>query len=164
MRKIFFLLALPLSIILSMKVFPQEKIKTTFDYSEGKIFVFYEFQGDKAKDYEVVISLKRTSDPSFVIVPNKLTGDIGEGKFAGKKCKIIWELNPDEEAQLEGEDFYFDVTANEILTGGGIPWYVFAGGAVLAGGTAAVLLLTKKSSDESNPPTSSFPTPPIRPQ
>jgi hypothetical protein len=149
--------------LLNQKVFSQGKIQATFDYSDGKIFIYYEFQGDKTKDFEIGVKLKRTSDPGFLVIPAKLTGDVGEGKFAGKKNKIIWELNPDEAAMLEGEDFYFDVTALEISKGEGIPWYYFAGGAALAGGTAAILLLGNKDSNETSTPPSSFPTPPVRP-
>lgn len=165
MKKIFFTVLMIFAVaIINQKVFPQGKIQATFDYSEGKIFIFYEFQGDRSKDFEVTVKLKRTSDPNFEIIPSQLSGDIGEGKFAGKKNKIIWTLGQDEESQLEGEDFYFDVTAIEIAQGGGIPWYYFAGGAAVAGGTAAILLLGKKSSDGTTPTTGSFPTPPIRPQ
>ena len=165
MRKICLCVIVVLTfVVVNQKVFPQGKIQATFDYSDGKIFIFYEFQGDKAKDYEVGVKLKRTSDPSFEIIPSQLSGDVGEGKFAGKKNKVTWVLNEDEESQLEGEDFYFDVTALEIEQGGGIPWYVFAGGAALAGGTAAILLLGKKDSDGTTPPPSGgFPTPPVRP-
>lgn len=165
MKKIFYtILIFSTVVIVNQKVFPQGKIQATFDYSDGKIFIFYEFQGDRSKDFEVTVKLKRTSDPNFEIIPSQLSGDIGEGKFAGKKNKITWVLGEDEESQLEGEDFYFDVTALEIELGGGIPWYVFAGGAALAGGTAAILLLGKKDSGGTTPPTGSFPTPPIRPQ
>ena len=165
MKKIFLCVIVVLTFVgVNQKVFPQGKIQATFDYSDGKIFIFYEFQGDKAKDYEVGVKLKRTSDPSFEIIPSQLSGDVGEGKFAGKKNKVTWVLNEDEESQLDGEDFYFDVTALEMEQGGGIPWYVFAGGAALAGGTAAILLLGKKDSDGTTPPPSGgFPTPPVRP-
>jgi len=165
MKKIFFsVMIVIISVIINQKVFPQGKIQATFDYSDGKIFIFYEFQGDRSQDFEVTVKLKRTSDPSFEIIPSQLSGDVGEGKFAGKKNKVTWVLNEDEESQLEGEDFYFDVTALEIEQGGGIPWYVFAGGAALAGGTAAILLLGKKDSDGTTPPPSGgFPTPPVRP-
>ena len=166
MKKIFYCVLIFFTImIVNQKVFPQGKIQATFDYSDGKIFIFYEFQGDRNKDFEVNVKLKRTSDPNFEIIPSQLSGDIGEGKFAGKKNKITWVLNEDEESQLEGEDFYFDVTALEIAQGGGILWYVFAGGAALAGGTVAILLLGKKDSDGTTTPptTSGFPTPPIRP-
>jgi len=166
MRKIYYsVLVFCFFVIISQKIFPQQKIQASFDYSEGKIFIFYEFQGDRTKDYEVGIMLKRTSDPDYSLVPEKLSGDLGEGKFANKKCKIVWELNPEDESLLEGEDFYFDVTATEISSAGGIPWYVFAGGAAVAGGTAAILLLGKKDSDgtTTTPPTSGFPNPPVRP-
>jgi len=165
MKKIFYYVLIFFTImIVNQKVFPQGKIQATFDYSDGKIFIFYEFQGDRSKDFEVNVKLKRTSDPNFEIIPSQLSGDIGEGKFAGKKNKITWILGEDEEAQLEGEDFYFDVTALEIAEGGGISWYVFAGGAAVAGGTAAILLLGKKDSDGTTPPPSGgFPMPPVRP-
>jgi len=165
MKKIFYCVLIFFTImIVNQKVFPQGKIQATFDYSDGKIFIFYEFQGDRSKDFEVNVKLKRTSDPNFEIIPSQLSGDIGEGKFAGKKNKITWILGEDEEAQLEGEDFYFDVTALEIAEGGGISWYVFAGGAAVAGGTAAILLLGKKDSDGTTPPPSGgFPMPPVRP-
>ena len=165
MRKIILSIIVVLVFVIgNQKVFPQGKIQAMFDYSDGKIFIFYEFQGDRSKDYEVNLKLKRTSDPSFEIIPSQLSGDVGEGKFAGKKNKVIWVLSGDEESQLEGEDFYFDVTALEIAQGGGIPWYYFAGGAALAGGTAAILLLGKKDSDGTTPPPSGgFPMPPVRP-
>jgi len=165
MKKIFYCVLIFFTImIVNQKVFPQGKIQATFDYSDGKIFIFYEFQGDRSKDFEVNVKLKRTSDPNFEIIPSQLSGDIGEGKFAGKKNKITWILGEDEESQLEGEDFYFDVTALEIAEGGGISWYVFAGGAAVAGGTAAILLLGKKDSDGTTPPPSGgFPMPPVRP-
>ncbi len=164
MQKVKFIFLIEFILLsLGQNIFAQGKIQASFNYSDGKIFVFYEFQGDKTKDYEVELVLKRTSDPNFVLIPENLTGDVGEGKFAGLKNKVVWELSPDEEAMLDGEDFYFDVTALEIATGGGIPWYYFAGGAAVAGGTAAILLLGKKSSDETAPTTGSFPVPPVRP-
>jgi len=155
-----------LFILINKESFSQGKIQATYEYSEGKITIFYEFQGDRSKDFEVSIKLKRSSDSNFEISPAELSGDIGQGKFAGKKNKIIWVINEDELSQLEeGEDFYFDVTALEIVKGEGIPWYYFAGGAALAGGAAAILLLVNKDSDGTTPtpPSSSFPTPPLRP-
>lgn len=162
-RTIYFLAAA--IIFLSPDLFSQEKIHASFEYSDGKIFIYYEFQGNRENDYDVSIQLKRASDPNFELIPEDLTGDIGEGKFAGKKNKITWIINEDEESKLEGEDFYFDVQAAEIKSGGGIPWYVYAGGAVLAGGTAAILVLGKKDSNGTTDGGSSgsFPTPPLRP-
>jgi hypothetical protein len=166
MNKIHFLYLIVLTMLLiSQDIFSQGKIQASFKYSDGKIFIYYEFQGDRNKDYEISIKLRRTNDANFEMIPDDLSGDIGEGKFAGRKNQIIWIINEDEESQLEGEDFYFDVTAEAIEEGGGVPWYVFAGGAAIAGGTAAILLLGKKESDETTSTQSSnnFPTPPLRP-
>jgi hypothetical protein len=154
-----------LILITNEGTFSQGKIQASHEYSEGKITIYYEFQGDQNKIYEVMIKLKRTSDSDFEIIPDALSGDVGEGKFAGKKNRIVWVINEEEAAQLEGEDFYFDIIAEEIVEGGGIPWYIFAGGAALAGGTAAILLLggTDNGETTTDQPSSGFPTPPARP-
>jgi len=143
--------------------FAQQKIETSFQAAEGKVFIYYEFYGDSDKEYKVSTVLKRKSDPSFELAPSVLVGDVGVGKFANARRTIIWQLSPKEEEMLHGSDFYFLVTAEEVSTGGGIPWYVYAGGAALAGGAAAFFLLKKSSS---NTPTTStqFASPPGRPQ
>ncbi len=148
----------------TLQTYSQEKINATFQAGEGKVFIYYELKGDPAKEYDVSVVLKRSSDPSFELVPSVLVGDVGKGKFAGGKKTIIWQLNPQEEEQLNGEDFYFEVTANEIESsgGGGIPWYVYAGGAALAGGAAAFFLL-KKSNDNTSTTSADLPRPPARP-
>ncbi len=144
----------------------QEKINTTFEASpDGKIFIYYQLNGDPEKEYNIGVVLKRTSVPSFELTPADLSGNIGKGKYGdGNKKTIIWTLKPEEKAILNGEDFYFVVDAEEVKTGGGIPWYVYVGGAALAGGTAAVLLLNKKSDNSTtNPVVTGFPSPPARP-
>jgi len=148
--------------VLPVKIFPQEKVEANFEAAEGKIFIYYEIKGDAGKEYDVKVKLKRTGDPSFELVPAVMVGDVGKGKFAGGKKTIIWHLNSDEEAMLTGEDFYFDVTAEEIIEGGGIPWYVWAGGAAVGGGVAAFLLL-KKSSNDGGSGDVNLPSPPGRP-
>ncbi|MGE5797607.1 MAG: hypothetical protein ACM34O_04060 [Ignavibacteria bacterium] len=144
--------------------YSQENIDASFEAAEGKIFIYYELKGDPASEYQVEVKLKRTSDPSFEIVPSVMIGDVGKGKFAGGKRTIIWHLNSEEEAKLEGEDFYFDVRAEKIEEGGGIPWWVYAGTAAVGGGVAAFFLLNKSDSgDEPSPSASTFPNPPGRP-
>lgn len=144
--------------------YPQERISTTFEASpDGKIFIYYQLNGDPEKEYDISVVLKRTSVPSFELTPSDLSGNVGKGKYGdGTKKTIIWNLKPEEKAILNGEDFYFVVNADEIKSGGGIPWYVYVGGAAVAGGVAAVLLLNKKS-DNGTTTTESFPTPPGRP-
>lgn len=161
--KIFFS-ALLLFPFISNSSYSQGRINTTFEASpDGKIFIYYQLNGDPEKEYDISVVLKRTSVPSFELVPSDVSGNIGKGKYGdGTKKTIIWTLKPEEKAILNGEDFYFVVNAEEVKTGGGIPWYVYVGGAALAGGAAA-LLLTKKSSDNNPVNTTSFPSPPDRP-
>jgi hypothetical protein len=144
--------------------FCQERISTTFEASpDGKIFIYYQLNGDPEKEYDINVVLKRTSVPSFELVPSDISGNVGKGKYGdGTKKTIIWTLKPEEKAILNGEDFYFVVNAEEVKSGGGIPWYVFVGGAALAGGAAA-LLLTKKSDNTPAATTTTFPSPPARP-
>ncbi|MGE5430041.1 MAG: hypothetical protein ACM3QX_03150 [Syntrophomonadaceae bacterium] len=145
----------------------QEKIDVSFEAGEGgKIFISYFLYGDASKTYEVNTILRKSNDPSFKQIPEDLSGDIGEGKFANRKCTIIWNMNKDEEARLEGEDFYFEVTANEIKEKSSWYWYVL-GAAALGGGTAAYLLLNKDKSSEpsspGNPAVDNVAMPPGRP-
>ena len=160
--KVFFSAAL-LLLLSSNFSFSQQKINATFEASpDGKIFIYYQLNGDPGKEYDISVVLKRTSVPSFALVPSDLSGNVGQGKYGdGTKKTIIWTLMPEEKAILNGEDFYFVVNAEEVKSGGGIPWFVYVGGAALAGG-AAVLLLSKKS-DSNNSTTTSFPSPPGRP-
>ncbi len=141
----------------------QNKINTSYEYSNHNIFIYYDFTGDASKEYDVSILLKRTSQPDFLLKPGSLTGDLGKGKFANEKRKITWHLTPQEESSLTADDYYFEVTANEIKSGGGLPWYVYVGGVVLGGGAAAFLLLNKKSESTGTGSETSFPNPPVRP-
>jgi hypothetical protein len=143
-----------------------QSIEASFETTqEGTININYEFNGDRDKDYNVTVVLKKKSDPTFSLVPNNLTGDIGIGKFADAKRTIIWTPTSDEQQSLQGSDFYFIVNAKEIETesGGGIPWYVYVGGAAVAGGVAAILLLNKSSSNNGGSTQTTIPDPPGRP-
>ena len=160
----FILPVILLLIFTSGSAYSQERISSTFEASpDGKIFIYYQLNGDPEKEYDVSVVLKRTSVPSFELTPSDVSGNIGKGKYGdGSKKTIIWNLKPEEKNILNGDDFYFVVNADEVKSGGGIPWYVYVGGAALAGGTAAVLLLNKKS-DSGTTTTTNFPSPPGRP-
>ena len=158
---------LPVIILLTFisgTAYSQERISTTFEASpDGKIFIYYQLNGNPDREYDISVVLKRTSVPSFELKPSDLSGNVGRGKYGdGSKKTIIWTLKPEEQAILNGEDFYFVVNADEVESGGGIPWYVYVGGAALVGGTAAVLLLNKKS-DNTTTTGTDFPLPPARP-
>lgn len=143
-------------------IFPQNNIIASFEPTSHSVIIYYEFAGDKSSEYEIFITLKKTTDPNFNFEPSQLSGDYGKGNFSEGKRKIVWYLSPKEESTLISDDFYFELTANEIKKSGGIPWYVYVGGALLGGGTAAVLFLGKKSESNSSS-TFSFPKPPSRP-
>jgi len=141
-------------------IFSQEKVSATFEAIEGKVLIYYTIKGEAEKEFEVNAVLKRTSDPSFELTPEDMSGDIGTGKFAGARKTIIWHIKPEEEAQIDGEDFYFEVTATEIKEGG-FPWLYVIGGVAAAGGAAAYFLLSGNNSDEG---TTTVAGPPGRPQ
>lgn len=151
-------------ILLSMQFYAQtQELKNlSFEVEGDNVKIYYELIGDVESEYEIEVILKRTGDPSFVLIPKELTGDVGEGKFAGGKRKIIWKLKPDEKVRLEGEDFYFSITASKIEVTAGIPWYYYVGGAVV-GGVIAVITLIGGGEDEKPPTTTEFPSPPGRP-
>lgn len=145
----------------------QDKIDVSFEAGEGdKILISYFLYGDASKTYEVNTILRKSNDPSFKLIPKDVSGDVGEGKFANRKCTIVWNMDKDEEARLEGEDFYFEVTADEIKDKSSWYWYVL-GAAALGGGTAAYLLLNKDKSSEpsapGNPSGDNVAVPPGRP-
>ena len=138
----------------------QERVSATFEAIEGKVLIYYTIRGEADKEYEIDIVLKRTSVPSFELVPEEMSGDIGTGRYAGTQRTIVWHIKPEEEAKLDGDDFYFEVSATKIEEGGGFPWLYVVGGAALAGGAAAYFILKK---DETGGETANIPLPPGRP-
>lgn len=119
----------------------QEISLTNLSYSlqDSDVVVHYDLNGPSDKSYEIGIVLKRESEPYFKMLPKAVAGQVGSGTFAGKNREIVWHLYRDVPNGLEGEDYYFQVTASMIVPGhgGGIPWYYYVGGAVV-GGAAAV--------------------------
>jgi hypothetical protein len=114
-----------------------------FELSGHMIVIFYDLQGPEGGDYTVKLLLKRKQDPSFQYVPRSLTGDVGQGRFAGNKRQISWDIQKEFQEGLEGEDFYFVVEAELISSGTSILWYIGGGAAIIAG--AAALLFGKQA-------------------
>ena len=144
---------------ISEPISAQEKVSATFEAIEGKVLIYYTIKGDVDKEYKIDIVLKRTSVPSFELVPEEMSGDIGTGKFAGTQKAVIWHIKPEEQEKLDGDDFYFEVTATEVEESG-FPWLYVIGGAVVTGGAAAYLILKK---NETSGETANLPQPPGRP-
>lgn len=137
--------------------FSQDISNIYFEPIQNKVIIYYDLEGDPNLEYEVSLTLKREEFAGFYFVPKSVSGDIGEGKFVGKKRKIIWEVTKDYHIDPEVEDYYFEIKVNPISTG--IAWFYYVGAAVLGGGAAAVLLLGKKQTEENKP----IGAPPARP-
>ncbi|MCX6143622.1 MAG: hypothetical protein NTZ35_10400 [Ignavibacteriales bacterium] len=114
-----------------------------FEMSGQVINVFYDLQGPEGENYNVRLLLKRKQNPSFQYAPRSLTGDFGQGRFAGIKRQITWDILKEFQEGLEGTDYYFVVEAEMISSGTSILWYIGGGAAIIAG--AAVLLLGKQA-------------------
>ena len=112
-----------------------------FELSGQLIIVFYDLQGPEGGDYTVKLLLKRKQDPSFQYAPRTLTGDVGQGRFAGINRQITWDIQKEFQEGLEGADYYFVVEAEMISSRTSILWYIGGGAAIVAG--VAVLLLGK---------------------
>lgn len=141
----------------------QEKITVTSEAGKGKVFIYYQLQGDPSKEYEVSVELKRTSQPRFSYSPEYLEGDYNEGKFAAGKRRIIWKLT-DRETKMfsEGEDFYFEVTARPADNS--TAWYYYVGAALVAGGAAAAIVTWNQQGDPGTQQSDQgLPAPPKRP-
>ncbi|PIP77476.1 MAG: hypothetical protein COW85_08775 [Ignavibacteria bacterium CG22_combo_CG10-13_8_21_14_all_37_15] len=152
------LLLLLLGLFISAPIFAQQKLSASFESLENKIQITYEFQGETDKEYEIKVSLKRSSLSTFKYSPVSLSGNVGKGKYANRKNLIIWNLTNKEAETLTDTDYFFEITAIEVK--GGIPWYYYVGTAVVGGGAAAVLLLKKKTEDK---PETTTAMPPARP-
>ena len=114
--KYFYRFILPVVILLPLitnPLYSQGRISTTFEASpDGKVFIYYQLNGDPEKEYDVSVVLKRTSVPSFELAPSDISGNVGKGKYGdGTKKTIIWTLKPEEKNILNGDDFYFVVNA-----------------------------------------------------
>jgi hypothetical protein len=138
-----------------------EQIKArNIRYQVEGTMVIVRFDLDGPQDREYAIKLKREQNQSFLHVPRATTGDIGEGRFAGKDRQINWDIFKEFPEGLDGNDYYFVVEV-ELLSRGMSPlWYV-GGGLAILGGAAALLL--GKSSPASPATTESFPKPIGRP-
>ncbi len=132
-----------------------------FESSGQVIVILYDLQGPTESKFAVKLLLKRRSDPAFEFVPASLSGDIGEGRFAGTDRRIVWEMQKDSPGGFEGTDYYFVVEANLVSSRTSILWYI-GGGAAVAVGAAAVILLKGTQNGGSTTP-DAFPRPVGRP-
>lgn len=156
MKKIIFLFYLFFPLLLFGQSFEVKNVH--FKPMDKTVEIYYDLEGDADSYYEITIKLRRENIPEFEFIPNHLDGDIGTGKFAGFSRRIIWNFFLERGNSFEGDDYYFEISA-EKYERGGFPWLTVGGGSVLAG--VAFLIYKIISKPEG---TKSIPLPPGRPQ
>jgi hypothetical protein len=100
--------------------------------------IAYELFGPVAEEYIVTLYLQRENEPNALRKLDNVSGDAGEGKFAGVRRTIVWDkrevANP-----VAGARYQFALEFRKA-GGSGLPWYLYAGGAVVG---VAVYLAVK---------------------
>ncbi len=166
MNKAFYSLALLAfigsSLIVARPCLSQEvKVSdVSFSMQDSNVVVRYDLSGPKNRNYKVTVALRRKGDPGFKFRPMDVSGDVGNGEFAGTDRHIVWRMYKEIPDGLYGNDYYFQVTATLLGGGGGISWLYYVGGAVVVGGTAAAVIYKSQSSKNGSNP---LPQPPGRP-
>ena len=127
---------------------------------EGDVaFISYDLEGPEGGTYIINVELRREHDPSFILVPSDLSGDIGEVKAGGSRKLIRWEYLRDLPIGIHGEDYYFKI---EVIRPGGFPWLWVGLGTAAAAGAVVVILAGKSSSTSAPPGVQELPMPPAR--
>ena len=153
---IFFFISMKLTLLAQDPI-----VKNSYFEPQGdNIVIYYDLEADPEEEYEVKLFLLRESENKFIYAPQYVSGDIGEGKFAGEKKKIIWNIQKEFPEGLEGEDFYFEIKADEVSSS--LIYYV--GGAIVAVGAAVAVILGGGGDDTEAPtPDVTRASPPGRP-
>ena len=132
--------------------FKNEKVAVRGD----TVVITFKLDAPADHTYRVGIKLRKRNEPGFGWELKKVEGDVGEGEFGQKSCRVNWLFKRElPEAEL-GEEFWFELTCE--LADQGIPWWVYVGG-----GTAAVVttvLILGKGSHPPPPPDNTLPMPP----
>ncbi|MDH3252100.1 MAG: hypothetical protein OEM41_04865 [Ignavibacteria bacterium] len=105
-----------------------------------EVVITYQLNAPRAKTYDVSVVLRRENDQSFAVVPRAVSGDVGTGKFASGVRQIRWKYQKDVPEGLTGSDYWFEITAREVIEEGGSNWWIYAaGGAAVVAGTIVLL-------------------------
>jgi hypothetical protein len=125
--------------------------------NQNSVCLTYDLSGSTEKKYEVVLYLQRENDPFSLRKLEKVEGDVGEGNYAGSGRTICWDRN-EITNPIVGARYQFVLEFREAK-GGGLPWYLYAGAAVV--GTAVYFAVSPGKSQEKAEP-KSIPLPPPR--
>jgi hypothetical protein len=146
-------LALPLlvcSAVAQQAKEPEAKVANArWSVQGNEIVIVFELIAPADKTYKISVVLRREGDKSFAVVPKNVSGAIGEGKYAGQR-EVRWAFRKDVPTGLTGNDFWFEISADEIIETGGAA-------AVLAGGV--IYGIVNASKPASGP--AKLPTPPL---
>jgi len=126
-----------------------------------RVVITYDLEGPESDMFRTRLSLRKESDSTFIVVPIKVGGDVGEGVYPGTNKQITWDFLSEFPGGLEGTDYYFTVDA-EVYSPRSNLIYWISGALAVAGAAAAYLLGTKASASASTTDTG-FPTPVGRP-
>lgn len=138
-------------------------IQTTGDFildakveiSGENLVINYNLNGKQSEEYEVGLKLKRFNS-DFELEPTLVTGDIGDEVLPGNGKKIVWQSSKEYSGGFDINEYYLEISAEEISSS---TWYYWVGSALAAGGAAAYYVLFMAPTEE----TSTIATPPARP-
>ena len=137
MWTILLLLAILLQGIPGYSQQPAAKI-VSLAMDQNPVRITYDLIGSAEEEYEVALYLQRENDPNTLQKLEKVSGDVGTGKFAGAQRTIYWDKT-EIKSQIGGMRFQFALDIRKA-GGGSLPWYLYAGGAVVG---VAVYLAVK---------------------
>jgi hypothetical protein len=143
MRSIRFSLALLLLALLVQATAGFAQIQPTgrivsIAVDQDPVRITYDLTGSADEEYVVILYLQRENDPRSIRKLEKVSGDVGEGRFSGSRRTIYWDRTEVPDA-VGGARYQFALEFRNA--GSGLPWYIYAGAAVVGG---AVYLAVKQ--------------------
>ena len=152
------LLAISLQGIPSYSQQPAGKI-VSLSMDQNPVRITYDLIGSAEEEYDVALYLQRENDPNSMQKLEKVSGDVGKGKFAGPQRIIYWDKT-EIKTPAGGMRFQFALDIR-LAKSRGLPWYLYAGGAAVG---IAVYLAVRPPPDVIEDPVvqPTIPTPPPR--
>ena len=76
-----------------------------------RVAINYDLEGVEKETYRAHLTLRKESDSTFIYIPRQVSGDVGDGVYAGTNKQITWDFLTEFPGGLEGTDYYFTVEA-----------------------------------------------------
>lgn len=102
---------------IQIKILPQSGIinniqsQITGDY----VHIMYNLSGDTNSIYNVKFCIKDSSYPAYALFPKIMQGNIGVGKFAGRRNIFMFNKEQLPNDFDDSKKYYYEITASEIL-------------------------------------------------